>query len=1176
MQTIRRILECLIFVAVACFLLCLTAWAYLNSEYAKPQIAQAIEKSLSKFTGSNISIGAISFSLPATFTLTDIALSEKETPWITAKSLRMTISPGKILEGNLTIKSVELNDANLLTLPSLKNPESHPSPFVSLNFLASVPLTLEQVKLNHVTLFPEAISQMDLFPEQFSKKIQLHAEVYPDFAQGTISSTLLLGPAEDATESLSKVDLSIEQQGSTISAAFDLNESKAGLLSELIGYPLPNDLHLQGCATSSLDDLKSFNSSFTLDAGKLIQGEGEFFLLPDKSLHLKIQEACYGPLVLQGNILLSPEHTLEGSELNISLKENADFQHKLPIIVSGLKSTCRLHGKMDAIHASIEFEADELAYEATKIKSTVGKLETSQINGKWGGLIHLTTFLENIPVETSSHFEWMPGKVLSFSDFSIMAFDSIANGVLIYEQDSGWLEANVKGSCPNLSCLTPWLPEPINGKAEFILYTVQWLHSATPSIEIQIDAPNLTYKDMSLKDIAVVSSISDIFNHWQGNIYSSIGQMINKEMILDHFTLATTINSEEKKWPYILSIGDHSTALASFESEGYWFLDDKTFHLSINHLQGQISDTLLSMQEPSRLNVSPLSFELTPLSLKLGNGTLKTSIDFHESSLSSSLQFENLPLELLHLNSSTLPVQGLCSGQATMYGPLEAPKMDGELLFKEVKINKHDFADAPLVSGKIQMHLDEKGLTCSGHAIPTDHPPLHFDTHLPITFSFHPLHLNIDKTASIAGNIKASGEIQTFLQLILATDAIHLSGPIDAAVSITGTMESPLVNGTATISNASFEILDTGAVLQGVSGYFESSGKEIILKQLTASDKHGGTLTGSGTLLIDDSNQFPFQLDFNVHHLALLDQDFAKGSFSGHLSLKGDAKGATLTGSATADTTTITIPEQTAATMNSIDVTYINQPEHEKIIPIEKTTPWPFLLDINVTAPENVIVRGKDLTSEWKGNLGIKGPATNLLFLGNFKVISGQYLFNGKDFAINQGTFSLNGALDNKSTTTLYVIASKDLGKVKVEVIVKGPVTNPEISFRSNPPLPQREILSWILFNRGTSEISPFQGTQITESITNLKNNHKGPDVLTKIRNSLGIDRFDISRDENNGNAVSIQVGKYISQNVFVSVNKSTVNRIAVEAALMRNIKLQAQVGDDSQGQLLLKWKHDY
>jgi autotransporter translocation and assembly factor TamB len=57
---------------------------------------------------------------------------------------------------------------------------------------------------------------------------------------------------------------------------------------------------------------------------------------------------------------------------------------------------------------------------------------------------------------------------------------------------------------------------------------------------------------------------------------------------------------------------------------------------------------------------------------------------------------------------------------------------------------------------------------------------------------------------------------------------------------------------------------------------------------------------------------------------------------------------------------------------------------------------------------------------------------------------------------------------------------------------------------------------------------------------------------------------------------MGVQVGKYIPQNVYVSVNKSDVNRVAVEATLMENIKLEADIGDDSEGNLILKWKRDY
>jgi autotransporter translocation and assembly factor TamB len=261
--------------------------------------------------------------------------------------------------------------------------------------------------------------------------------------------------------------------------------------------------------------------------------------------------------------------------------------------------------------------------------------------------------------------------------------------------------------------------------------------------------------------------------------------------------------------------------------------------------------------------------------------------------------------------------------------------------------------------------------------------------------------------------------------------------------------------------------------------------------------------------------------------------------------------------------------------VDSVEVTYINQPAGI-LSPAILTTPpsWPLSFDIAINAPE-ISVTGQELDSLWKGKLTVTGNTAMPLLFGSFKVVEGYYMFNGKNFSIDQGTVIFGGEIEKK--TNLYVIAARDLGKVKVEVIMKGPLKNPEISFRSNPPLSQREILSWILFNRGTSEISHFQGSQLRESITNLSGTHKSPDVLTKIRNALGIDRIDFCKGgQGDSNAMGFQVGKYISQNVFVSINKSDVNRLAVEAALMEYIKLQAEIGDDAEGNLMLKWKRDY
>jgi len=93
-------------------------------------------------------------------------------------------------------------------------------------------------------------------------------------------------------------------------------------------------------------------------------------------------------------------------------------------------------------------------------------------------------------------------------------------------------------------------------------------------------------------------------------------------------------------------------------------------------------------------------------------------------------------------------------------------------------------------------------------------------------------------------------------------------------------------------------------------------------------------------------------------------------------------------------------------------------------------------------------------------------------------------------------------------------------------------------------------------------------------------NNNQGPDMLTKIRTRLGIDRLDISKKSDmESDNVSVKVGKTISKGVVVTLNKGIMNeanRVGVEANLTRHIKLQAEVGDDSSTQLLLKWKKSY
>ena len=221
----------------------------------------------------------------------------------------------------------------------------------------------------------------------------------------------------------------------------------------------------------------------------------------------------------------------------------------------------------------------------------------------------------------------------------------------------------------------------------------------------------------------------------------------------------------------------------------------------------------------------------------------------------------------------------------------------------------------------------------------------------------------------------------------------------------------------------------------------------------------------------------------------------------------------------------------------------------------------------------------------------LKSPKVN----GELTVVDGKYRVRGRTLEINKG--SINFAGDLEKNTSLYVIGEMVIDRYTIEIIVKGLIKNPSISFRSNPPLSRKEILSWVLFNTDISDISEFQGGRLNQSITNLSTGtDDGPDILTRFGDTLGIDRIDITGSPD-ASQVSFELGKYVSESTYISISRKPTNdwdskrigtgtldsdeydqsnRIGIETSIGKNFKIQAEVDEDQSGQINLLWKKDY
>jgi autotransporter translocation and assembly factor TamB len=609
-------------------------------------------------------------------------------------------------------------------------------------------------------------------------------------------------------------------------------------------------------------------------------------------------------------------------------------------------------------------------------------------------------------------------------------------------------------------------------------------------------------------------------------------------------------------------------------TEASWNYQNGNLDAHINSLSGIAYTLPFSLLEPIKINKNNQHTKADSFALNIGRGGLKGSLSLSDDTINATLNLEELPLSAFPWKSDF--IENMADGKYKDSIITLNSKLTGSLSNPQAIIHAIAKDAEGSTSADLDVFIQNNQISGKGTITSSNLPTINGSFALPVSFSLNPIHFTYSQEAPLSGKIEVSGEMGQILHSLLDSPT-SVSGHTQISLDLAGTLENPSINGTGSITNGTYEIPGIGVLLSEIAASIEINGNQLIIKHIEATDGKTGKVAGTGYYHIDNETNYPFSLELVLQDATLLNQDYVHVVCNGPLSFKGNNEEGSINGQLQVSDASVVIPERSYSTINTVDVVYINNPENApkpQSLEINQTR-WPLALDIHLNIPKSLTITGKDLDSSWKGELAVQGTAKTPLLFGDLKIVYGEYLFNGNPFSINQGMITLAGELDKK--TTLYVIAHKDLDEVKVDVIVKGPVKNPAISFRSNPPLSQREILSWILFNRGTTEISPFQGAQLSESITNLSTPQQGPDVLSRIRSTFKIDRFEISRNPNDNNGgVNVQVGKYISDNVLITVIKSDVNRVAVEAALTDTIKLRAQVGDDSEGQLLIKWKRDY
>ncbi len=209
---------------------------------------------------------------------------------------------------------------------------------------------------------------------------------------------------------------------------------------------------------------------------------------------------------------------------------------------------------------------------------------------------------------------------------------------------------------------------------------------------------------------------------------------------------------------------------------------------------------------------------------------------------------------------------------------------------------------------------------------------------------------------------------------------------------------------------------------------------------------------------------------------------------------------------------------------------------------------------------------------ELGGQLTVQGTTSDIQPVGQFDLRRGRLVVLGQRIEFDEGNLQLIGNLDPQ----IYFVARTQSQDVTAIVTVEGRASAPKITFSSEPPLPQDEVLARVLFNQTSQNLSAFQLAQLAAAAAELAGGGGGPGFLGELRGATGLDDLDIITQENGSTAV--RAGKYVNKNVYVDVQSDTrgISKAEVNVNLTEQLTARGSVASDGNTTLGLFFERDF
>lgn len=511
---------------------------------------------------------------------------------------------------------------------------------------------------------------------------------------------------------------------------------------------------------------------------------------------------------------------------------------------------------------------------------------------------------------------------------------------------------------------------------------------------------------------------------------------------------------------------------------------------------------------------------------------------------------------------------GTLDATATLTGPSDAPLVAADFAITQGRIRRlsyERFAGHVDYRGErftVDVRLDQApGVWLTGAG---DVPLSLFDR----TRAAQPLRVSV----------KSSPVSLTLLEGV--TDVVrNVSGEMKLDVTILGTSSDPHFSGRAELNNASFQVVSSGARYRNGRLALALSTDRVGVEALHVEDENGHTVDVTGSLGTHELRVGDLQVAVNARGFQVLRNEYGNVNVDASLNLAGEFESPKLTGRVTITGGSVNVDRildralfQPYATQAQAPVTPLD------IDPIVALNPWERMgMDIELHVPGTLRMVGENVQVSPGTPLGLgdinlrafgdlylyKDPAKPMYVNGSFDSLAGTYAFQGRQFELDPvSSINFRGDLNPE----LYVAVNRLISGVNTRVQIVGSLRQPELRLTSTPPLDPSDILSLIVFNTSTNELSALQQQQLAVRAGTLAAGFLAAPMVSALERTLGIDTLEIEPGADIRGGPRVTVGNEIAPGLVARFSRqfgeADYDEATLEYYLSRIFRIRATFSD--------------